>query len=280
MLAEGAQGNLASVPNLNSIPAWTTFMTGVNPGKHGLYWFYERRPGGYAFRFLNGSDLRLPRFWDHAGAAGRRVAAINVPMTYPAQPVNGVWIAGLDAPDEESPAFTYPPELYHELLAQVGPYHIDTNILGYARSGRWEQAIEATRDVVERRTAAARHLLAREPWDLFVVVFTALDRVQHSFWWALDSASPGHVLAERARYADTICRFYAQLDEAVGTLRETAGPGVTTLVLSIRHGSQPARRPLPAALAGAVRLPGSRALWSPDPPLPARSRPPGRWPRL
>ena len=238
LMAEGSHGALASVPNLNSIPAWATFQTGVNPGKHGLYWFYERRPDSYAFRFLSGADLRLPRFWELASAEGRRVAAINVPMTYPARPVNGLWIAGLDAPAEESPGFTYPEGLYRDLVAHVGPYHIDTNIIGYARGGRLEQAIRATQEVVQRRAEAAAHLLAREPWDLFVVVFTALDRVQHAFWRAMDPTAPGHTPEEHERYGDTIARFYAQLDAAVGRLRAVAGPEVTTVVLS-DHGMGP-----------------------------------------
>ena len=238
LLAEGAHGNLRSVPNLNSIPAWTTFATGMNPGKHGLYWFYERRPGSYGFRFLNGADVRMPRFWDYAGAAGKRVAVINVPMTYPSRPVNGLCIAGLDAPDEASPNFTYPPDLYRELTARVGPYHIDTNILGYARAGRLEQAVQATQEVVERRTTAASYLLGQEAWDLFVVVFTALDRVQHTFWRAMDAASPGFSPEEHSRYGDVIARFYQLLDHAIGKLRDLAGPGVTTVVLS-DHGMGP-----------------------------------------
>ena len=238
MLATGAHGPLRSVPNLNSIPAWTTFMTGMNPGKHGLYWFYERRPDSYAFRFLNGADIPVPRFWDYASQAGLRVATINVPMSYPARPLNGIWIAGMDAPDETSPGFTYPPELYRELTTRVGPYLIDSNIMGYARTGRWEQAIGTTRDVVAWRTAAACYLLGREPWDLFVVVFTALDRVQHTFWRAMDSTFPGHSAAEHARFGDVIARFYSQLDEAVGRLRAVGGPQMTTVILS-DHGMGP-----------------------------------------
>ncbi len=232
LLAEGVSGGLASVPNLNSIPSWTTFMTGMNPGKHGLYWFYERRPDSYAFRFMNGADIHVPRFWDYASAAGLRVAAINVPMTYPAQPVNGVWIAGMDAPDEASPHFTYPPELYRELTARVGPYEIDSNIMGYARTGRWDQAIRSTAQVVDRRTAAACYLLGRETWDVFVVVFTALDRVQHTFWRAMDPSYPGFDPAEHARYGDTIARFYEQLDTAIGRLQAVGGPEMTTVILS------------------------------------------------
>ena len=231
LMTSGTRGYLQSVPNLNSIPAWASFMTGVNPAKHGLFWFYERRPDSYAYRYLNGGDLQAPAFWDLLSDAGRRVSVINVPMTYPARPLNGIIIAGLDAPSEESPGFTYPPGLYHELREKTGSYFIDTNILGYARRGRYDQAMAATQEVVARRAAAASYLMEQYPWDLFVVVFTALDRVQHTFWHFMDAQHPEHDPGE-ARYGEAIYRCYAQLDAIVGELVAQAGPGVDVILVS------------------------------------------------
>ncbi len=231
LMAGGARGHLQSVPNLNSIPAWASFMTGVNPAKHGLLWFYERRPDSYAYRYLNGSDLQAPSFWDILSAAGRRVSVINVPMTYPARSVNGLMIAGLDAPSEESPGFTFPSGLYREIREKVGRYLIDTNILGYARRGRYDQALKATQDVIALRAATASYLMDRYPWDLFVVVFTALDRVQHTFWHFMDAQHPDHS-PSRSEYGQAIYRCYAQLDAVVGDLVTQAGSGVDVILVS------------------------------------------------
>ncbi|NIO36509.1 hypothetical protein GTO27_02275, partial [Candidatus Bathyarchaeota archaeon] len=33
----GAYGRLRSTIHTNTVPAWTSSVTGVNPGKHGLY---------------------------------------------------------------------------------------------------------------------------------------------------------------------------------------------------------------------------------------------------
>ncbi|MER3457989.1 MAG: phosphodiesterase, partial [Chloroflexota bacterium] len=38
LIREGAAGEMISVPNMNSGAAWATFATGLNPGKHGVYW--------------------------------------------------------------------------------------------------------------------------------------------------------------------------------------------------------------------------------------------------
>jgi predicted AlkP superfamily phosphohydrolase/phosphomutase len=234
LMTSGTRGYLKSVPNLNSIPAWASFMTGVNPAKHGLFWFYERRPDSYAYRYLNGSDLQVPAFWDILGAGDRRVGVVNVPMTYPAHRLNGIMIAGLDAPSEESPGFTFPSDLYQEIRDKVGRYLIDTNILGYARRGRYDQAVKATRKVIALRAATTSYLMARYPWDLFVVVFTALDRVQHTFWRFMDTRHPDHE-PNKAEYGKAIYHCYAQLDGMVGDLVAQAGPEAD-VILASDHG--------------------------------------------
>src|SRR4051812_24161015 len=109
LLAGGTAAELRSVPNMNTAPAWTTFMTGKNPGKHGIFWFAEEgeRPG--TVRFVNGADRRAETIWKMLSAAGKRVASVNVPLTFPAEVVNGVQLCGFDAPSTSSPGFSFPP---------------------------------------------------------------------------------------------------------------------------------------------------------------------------
>ena len=76
--------------------------------------------------------------------------------------------------------------IYSEIKKNCGDYHIDTNILGYARGGRLDKAIEVTYEVIEKRLEAVKYLLKNREWDCFTVVFTALDRIQHTFWKYLE----------------------------------------------------------------------------------------------
>jgi predicted AlkP superfamily phosphohydrolase/phosphomutase len=39
LMAEGAHGPLRAWPNMNSAAAWTSMVTGYNPGQHGVYGF-------------------------------------------------------------------------------------------------------------------------------------------------------------------------------------------------------------------------------------------------
>jgi len=60
LMKEGSWGELASVPNMRSPAAWTSFITGTNPGKHGIYEFYEPVPDTYGVRFVHCGCLTPP----------------------------------------------------------------------------------------------------------------------------------------------------------------------------------------------------------------------------
>jgi len=52
----GTHGPLRSTIPPWTFPAWTSFMTGKNPGKHGVFDFLRPRAGSYALEFVNGSQ--------------------------------------------------------------------------------------------------------------------------------------------------------------------------------------------------------------------------------
>src|SRR5262245_29176575 len=98
LMASGSWGRLRSTVPAATFPAWTSMMTGVNPGRHGLLDFAAREPGGYGIRFLNGSYRSAPALWTRLSAVGKRVAVLTVPATYPPEPIDGVMVSGFDSP--------------------------------------------------------------------------------------------------------------------------------------------------------------------------------------
>src|SRR5512134_546864 len=94
LMASGSWGRLRSTLPAATFPAWTSLVTGVNPGRHGVLDFVERVPGTFRVRFVNGSQRRTPALWTRLSAAGRRVAVLAVPATYPPEPVNGIMVSG------------------------------------------------------------------------------------------------------------------------------------------------------------------------------------------
>lgn len=235
LMRGGSSAPLRSVPNQNSAPAWSSFATGKNPGKHGIFYFDERIEGTYNKRYLNGGFRQGESWWSLASQAGKVVGVVNVPMSYPAEKVNGVMLAGLDAPGVDSPGFSHPPELIDELQQNVGDYIIEPGIPSYMKMGRRDLAEQAIFDAADKRAAYTRYLMSSRAWDVFHVTFTAPDASHHFFWRDMDLAHPEYNPVEAVRYGDTVERVYERMDQIVGELTALA-PDATVMLMSDHGG--------------------------------------------
>ena len=73
LLDRGARGTLRSTTHPLTPLAWTTMVSGVNAGKHGIWDFSERDASGYGLRLVNGSHSRAPALWtrlSHGAGSG------------------------------------------------------------------------------------------------------------------------------------------------------------------------------------------------------------------
>lgn len=245
LLAGGRSGPLRSTTPWYTVPGWTSLMTGVGPETHrSLYWvvadeddyFEHARPGR---RFVTSGDLRQPTFWDVAGAAGKRVAIVNMPLTYPAWPVNGQMITGLLTPHAVTTGACHPADL----LERFPGYQVD---MSASREGDSPEApavgevdVEAYLaeliDLTHGRRRVSTSLLAGDV-DLGVVVFVGPDRIAHKAW-----PSQTAILDRPARTGVEILieRYYRTLDETLGAMLEAAGPDVTVMVVADHGFSDP-----------------------------------------
>jgi len=232
LAAEGSYGVLESVPNQRSAAAWTSFQTGKNPGKHGILEFYDRVPGTYDIRFVNARTREGKSFFRIASDAGKRMSVINVPMSYPAEPVNGAFLAGLDAPGVQSRGFSHPPELIREVEERAGRYVIEPGLTGCIVNGEVDRAVDLLFEEIECKKRTSRYLSGRSPWDLFVTVFRSTDAAHHCFWKYHDPAHPQHDPAEAERYGDVILRAYQKIDAYLLEVLESLSPDTLLLVVS------------------------------------------------
>ena len=234
IIDEGTYGELRSTIQPLTAPAWISFMTGLNPGNHGIYDFIRRRPNSYDVELVYAGNLRRKTLWTLLSEAGKHVGAINVPMIYPPQPVNGFLISGIDTPGLGSP-FTYPPDLYDELKRNIGDYII-------AVSGNdTEEWAEGFRSMARIRTKAFDYLRRNKPWDCLMVVYAATDMSQHIFWknmegFASDSPSP-----EDSRYGGIILEVYQIVDRMLSALLAEVDDETTIMIMS-DHGAGPIKR--------------------------------------
>lgn len=238
----GASGELRSTIPPSSAPAWTSFMTGMNPGKHGVYGFTRVEPNaGYAIKVNSGATRRARTVWQFLTEQGRRSVVLNVPMTYPPDPIDGLVVTGIDTPGLES-QFTYPPELRHEIFRLLPDYILDVRSWGVTAVGkRRAHILDDILRMVDVRRRLAVHLMTTRPWDLFTIVFTASDRAQHFFWRFLEPTHPLYDPAEGPRYHDAILRVHQEIDKALGEMLACCGEETTVLVMS-DHGFGPQHR--------------------------------------
>ena len=239
LMREGAAGVLRSTIQPSSEQAWSSFMTGTNNGKHGVYGFQRRLPGTYQFSYVNARSVAGRSLWQRLSEAERDVIAINVPMTYPPEPVRGVLIGGLLSPGEQS-RFTYPDGIYAELAQHCGDYRIDVDI----ERGRMDEAqllalADDAVDMIHKRTCATLHLADTRPWDFLMVVYGASDRLAHKFWKYWDPGHPLHDPDQADTLGDVLPRIYRELDTAVGELLERLADENTTLFIISDHGFGP-----------------------------------------
>lgn len=249
LLDEGAWGPLQSVPNMNTAPAWTTFMTGKNPGKHGVFWFAEEGERRGTVRFVNASDRRATSLWRLLSAAGRQIVVANVPLTYPAEAVNGVLMAGFDAPSTTSRGFSHPANVVEEVEAACGRYVLHASVTHHARAGRHQRVVDEALSAEETRVRAALHLFHTRPWNVAMYMLKSTDQVAHHSWQYGTGSQPW------------MQQVYEYADAAVGRFIEAAGPDCNVVVMS-DHGMgwrQPAAEYLNDVLAqlGYLRRAGS-----------------------
>jgi predicted AlkP superfamily phosphohydrolase/phosphomutase len=242
LMDRGTWSRLRSTIPPATFPAWTSLMTGVNPGQHGIYDFTRRRPGTYGVEFVNATYRQRPSAWRLLSEAGRRVAVLGLPATYPPEALNGVLVSGFDAPVATGidRSFVRPPELFDEMRRAVGPYEVTEFQELHIGPGWHEQALEKLLHAAERRTQISAYLLDREPWDCFFVHFGESDTVAHHFWALADAGSPRHDARLAGSLGDAIHTVYQALDRAVGELLAHAGgatPGDTTVMVVSDHGA-------------------------------------------
>lgn len=238
LLDEGIHSHLKSTIPPVTAPAWTSFITGKNPGKHGLYHFIEPQPGSYEIRYTNARSRLAKTVWQTLSESGISVGVINVPMTYPPEPVNGYMISGMDAP-EGSTAITYPPDLYHELKKKFGKVGWQIRYLGNLKTdGGRDRILQSLVDMEEHYQQMTTYLIKRYPTDVMMVVFTSIDTVQHFFWHYMDQNHPQHDVAGITKYGDAILKAYKRMDQIIAQLTSDI-PEETTIILMSDHGFGP-----------------------------------------
>lgn len=235
LLAEGASGRLRSTIPPVSASAWPSFATGTNPGQHSLIDFTYPAQDSYEIRVSNGLTVAVPAVWQIAGAAGKQVGVVSLPMTYPPRPMNGFMLCSFLTPSAES-EYTWPPELKQELIDTCGPFPLRMSEKG--RGVDPAVFVRACKQLEIDRARSVLHLLREKPWDLFIYVLETTDNLQHEIWHLVDATHPMHDPETAARVLPDILDYYETVDRLLGEMLALVPDETLTIVLS-DHGFGP-----------------------------------------
>ncbi|MBI4578888.1 MAG: alkaline phosphatase family protein [Planctomycetes bacterium] len=233
LIETGTSGILDSTKPPITPAAWTTFMTGKGPGRHGIVDFEKYDVRTNQLSFNSTYEIREKTIWEVLSDKGFHVGSINVPMTYPPRKVNGFMISGFETPSVDT-EFTWPPELKPDILRRWPDYNYRSD---------WQRKLFGGDDLFQRnvhhieRSFAQGYELAtfcgqRYGWDVLMVLFKLVDNIQHKAWKYLDPKT-SHRYPRRAAIA---AHCFEELDKTIGDLARYAAEQEALLIIMSDHG--------------------------------------------
>jgi predicted AlkP superfamily phosphohydrolase/phosphomutase len=218
LFGQGAVVEISSAHPCVSCVAWSTFMTGKNPGKHNIFGFIDRKPGTYSIYIPNSSNMTSETIWEVFSQRGKSVLVMNVPVTYPPRKVNGLLVSGFLAPKLDTA--TYPESLAPRLKADG--YEIDID--PWRARENLDNLYPDLMRVLNARTRAFLKLYKEKKWDFAIVHIMETDRLYHFMWEHMEQ---GH-----AKYAGEFMDIFKAIDSFIGEVVSQVSDDVTIIVMS------------------------------------------------
>lgn len=214
--------------------AWTTFMTGKNPGKHGIFSFAMRDNGTYKRRIADPQSMKSETLWRILSDYQKRVGVINVPMAM-YEDVDGFIIPGFLASHEGVPQ---PMEAQRMIQDRFGLERIsgdiETSFLQKVKNEP-EAFFKRINQITDEQTKVSLHLMQHLNWDFCMLVYLGSDRIQHFFWKYVDERHPEY---QKGKFTEQVKNYYIKLDQIVGKFLDATPKDTLTILLS-DHGFCP-----------------------------------------
>ena len=183
IIENGIWGELESTIPPYTATAFSSFITGKNPGKHGVFDFLVKDKNTSRKRTVSSTSIKSIKLWDIISLANKTVGIINFPISYPPEKVNGFMISGFLSP-KNAENYSYPENLYNEIREKIGDYIIDVETPDIQNLSE-EEIYKLLRQLYYatlRRKQILLYLMKRYECDFLFVLFRSPDKIQHLFW--------------------------------------------------------------------------------------------------
>jgi predicted AlkP superfamily phosphohydrolase/phosphomutase len=213
LIDEGVSGMIHSTMPPMTPPTWASIVTGVNPGKHGIYDFVKQDRRTYRISPINYLFRNRPAIWDIFNAYKKKVCVVNFPLVFPPPKVDAFFISGLASPERKF--YSHPPKL-NKYLKSRG-YRIHPRF-GPEKGAK--QYFDEVKNLTEIQCEVSIELMKQWDWELFWVVFQGLDWIQHYLWNAI-------IEGENA-----VVAFYYYMDHVIKRFLQEAQDNWNIVILS------------------------------------------------
>ncbi|EKD76004.1 MAG: type I phosphodiesterase/nucleotide pyrophosphatase [uncultured bacterium] len=174
LIERGVRGTLLSTKPPVTVPAWTTFATGVQPGKHGCYDFFLPGKNIRDFRPATSAEIKVPTLYELLNDAGKKSILVNLPNSYPPRLPHQTLITDFMTYGEE---YIFPASL-KEKYPELKQYKLSPDEK-LKLTKPLDEYIEHILQIERDRVAAVKRLMMGETWDMFFFLFSSTDWVSH-----------------------------------------------------------------------------------------------------
>jgi predicted AlkP superfamily phosphohydrolase/phosphomutase len=215
LISSGTWVDLESTAQVLHTSTWPTFATGVLPGKHGVYFPYQPRPGYQLAQHVQADQYGVRTFWHLSEQQGAKCIIYDVPETFPEAGFGGKAIFDWGTWAWYGKPCAQPAILLKQMKNRFGRYPLgfEAKQLGASMPDAAVMEKRLLRSLDYKRLTA-QWLLQREPWNLAVVGLCEGHPAGHYLWPPRIDAVGGADEEE----IKALLGFYVALDRAVGAL--------------------------------------------------------------
>lgn len=234
LMERGCWGRTSGPELVSEHGVWVSLFSGLSRGQHGYHYFRQLKPHTYDLEEKSGTEVDAPPFWSYLLGKEKKVVIVDVPDSRLLPGLPGVQVLNWATHDSWAPELfvpiTEPGALLQEIYGTFGPKlsALENHRSSVAEDRRIYQQLL---DHVGQKGALCRYLLARDRFDLAVMVFAESHAANHQFWKYRPEAQHGGGTTE-GELTHAIRHIYQAIDREIGLVLAQLPPQTNIVIVS------------------------------------------------